>query len=85
MRFAWLRSKDGTQEPPAMSPAERVVYFSYNLIWWVPPALAILGLVSFRAGSLGFLAMSALRAVINAYRVNILPVGRAQRFPLRSP
>ena len=68
-----------------MGAADRIAFFLYNLIWWIPPALAVLGLVSFWAGSLGFLVMSALRAVINAYRINVLPVERAQRFPLRSP
>lgn len=85
MRFAWLRSKDGRDQPPAMSSAGRVSYVAYNLVWWVPVALALLGILSYWAGSLGFLVMSVIRAVVNVYRINVLPVEAAQRFPLRSP
>ena len=68
-----------------MSPAERVVYVAYNVIWWVPVVLTVAGVLSFRAGSIGFLAVSGVRAALNAYRVNVLPAAAAQRFPLRSP
>lgn len=68
-----------------MTSAVRGVFVVYNLIWWVPVFLTVLGLMSFWAGSLGFVVMSVLRAVVNAYRINVLPVDAAQRFPLRSP
>lgn len=68
-----------------MTSADRLIFFAYNLIWWVPVLLAVLGILSFWAGSLGFLVMSVLRAVVNVYRNNVLPVEAAQRFPLRSP
>ena len=85
MRFAWLRSKEGSEEPPLMTPADRVTFVVYNVIWWVPVILTVLGFLSFWAGSLGFMVMSVLRAVTNAYRINVLPVDAAHRFPLRSP
>ena len=85
MRFAWLRGKEGSERPPIMTSAIRVAFVTYNLIWWVPVFLTVLGLMSFWAGSLGFMVMSVLRAVVNAYRINVLPVDAAQRFPLRSP
>ena len=85
MRFAWLRSKEGSEQPPAMTSADRLIFVTYNLIWWVPVLLVVVGIVSFWAGSLGFLVVSVLRAVVNVYRNNVLPVEAAQRFPLRSP
>ncbi len=85
MRFAWLCSNKGYEAPLVMTSAERLIFVSYNLIWWVPVLLAVLGILSFWAGSLGFLAISVLRAVVNAYRINTLPIEAAQRFPLRSP
>ena len=68
-----------------MTSVDRMVFVAYNVIWWVPVILAVLGIVSFWAGSLGFLIMNMLRAAVNAYRNNLLPVEAAQRFPLRSP
>ena len=68
-----------------MTSVGRLVFFLYNLVWWIPALLAVLGILSFRAGSIGFLGMSVLRAVVNVYRTNFLPIEAAQRFPLRSP
>ena len=85
MRFAWLRTKAGLQQPPLMSPTDRVILVAYNLVWWVPVVLTVLGVLSYRAGSLGFLVISVFRAAINLYRNNVLPVETAQRLPLRSP
>ena len=58
---------------------------SYNVAWWIPAALPLLGIISYRAGTIGFLAMTAARAAINAYRNNALPLEKAEHFPLRSP
>ena len=85
MRFAWLRTKEGLVQPPFMSSADRVMLVAYNLVWWVPVVLTVLGVLSYRAGSLGFLAIIVFRAATNLYRNNVLPVEAAQRFPLRSP
>ena len=85
MRFAWLRSKDGFDEPPTMSSSGRASRFVYNLVWWIPVVLVPFGILSYWAGALGFLIVSAIRGAVNAYRVNVLPLEAAQRFPLRSP
>lgn len=85
MRFAWLRSKEGSEQAPAISPAGRLVFVAYNVVWWVPVVLAFAGVVSYRAGFLGFLVITIFRAVANLYRNNVLPVEAAQHFPLRSP
>ena len=85
MRFAWLRRKEGSGQPPPMRPFGRLLFVAYNVVWWVPLPLVFVGVLSYRAGSLGFLVITILRAVANLYRNNVLSVEAAQRFPLRSP
>lgn len=84
MRFAWLRSSDGSGPPPTTG-VTRILLIGYNLVWWVPIALPILGLVTYRAGAIGFLILSMARAAVNLYRNNVLPVDEGDRFPLRLP
>ncbi|MCP4223013.1 MAG: hypothetical protein GY773_06700 [Actinomycetia bacterium] len=85
MRFAWLRTKAGSEQAPAASPAGRLLLVAYNVVWWVPIALAVVGVLSYRSAFLSFLVITIFRAVANLYRNNVLPVEVAQRFPLRSP
>jgi hypothetical protein len=68
-----------------MTTTSRLLLVAYNVVWWVPVALPLLGVVSYRAGTVAFLAVTATRAAINLYRNNALPSAAAQRFPLRSP
>ena len=68
-----------------MSTVARLIYVSYNVIWWFPIVLVILGVWSYRAGAVGFVVVTAVRALSNLYRNNFLPVEAAQRFPLRAP
>ena len=84
MRFAWLRTHDGS-EVPAMSSMERLAFIAYNVVWWVPPVVAFAGVVSYRTGAFWFVAITVVRALTNLYRVNVLPAEAAQRFSLRSP
>ncbi len=84
MRFAWLRKKQGTEDP-TMSPPARLTYVGYNVIWWIPVVLVPLGVWSYQAGAIGFLVVTVVRALANLYRNNLLPIEAAQRFPLRSP
>ncbi|MCJ7779370.1 MAG: hypothetical protein MUQ27_00940 [Acidimicrobiia bacterium] len=84
MRFAWLRKKQGTDDP-TMSTTARLIYIGYNVIWWLPVLLVILGVWSYRAGAVGFVVVTVFRALANLYRNNMLPIEAAQRFPLRSP
>ena len=35
MRFAWLRKKQGLEDPK-MSTGARLIYIGYNVIWWLP-------------------------------------------------
>ncbi len=84
MRFAWLRTKE-SRDPPAATPGERLTLVAYNVAWWVPVAMPLLGVISYRAGFVAFLAVTVVRALVNGYRINVLPVAVAERLPLRSP
>jgi len=68
-----------------MSPAGRLVFVAYNLVWWIPAILGFAGVLSYRDGLIAFLAVTVARAVANLYRNNVLPVEAGQRFLLRSP
>jgi len=76
--------KQGT-EVPSMSAAERLIYVTYNVIWWLPVVFVILGAWSYRAGAVAFVVVTVFRALTNLYRNNWLSIEAAQRFPLRSP
>lgn len=84
MRFASLRTGHAEGAPP-LSTADRLILVAYNLVWWVPVVLPVLGLVSYTFGLVGFLVITMVRAMVNLYRNNLMPVERAQRFPLRLP
>ncbi len=85
MRFAWLRTKRALAQPPEPSPADKVLLAGYNIVWWVPVVLPLLGVISYRAGTLAFLAVTATRAAVNLYRNNVLRPDRGATFALRSP
>ena len=85
MRFARLQQERDGEEAQTSSTTDRVVFLAYNVIWWVPVALPLLGLISFTAGLFLFLAFSLVRAGVNLYRNNVMPLEAAVRFPLRSP
>ena len=84
MRFAWLRKKQGLEDPK-MSTGARLIYIGYNVIWWLPVVLVVLGVWSYRAGTVVFVVVTVFRALANLYRNNALSIEAAQRFPLRSP
>jgi len=44
-----------------------------------------LGLISYRAGFVAFLAVTVVRALVNGYRINVMPIAAAERLPLRQP
>lgn len=85
MRFAWLRTEQEIADTQASGGADRFLHVAYNVIWWVPVALPLIGATSYFAGLVAFLTVTFVRAAVNVYRVNIMPVDRADRFPLRSP
>ncbi len=84
MRFAWLRTREG-RDTPSQTSGERLTLIAYNAVWWIPVVLPILGVISARAGFMAFLAITVVRALVNAYRINIMPVAAGERLPLRQP
>jgi hypothetical protein len=84
MRFASLRNGHAEGAPPS-STADRLILMAYNLVWWLPVVLPVLGLVSYTVGLVAFLIITVVRAMVNLYRNNLMPVERAQHFPLRLP
>lgn len=84
MRFAWLRKMQGLEDPE-MSTGARLIYIGYNVIWWLPVAMVILGIWSYREGAVGFVVVTVFRALALLYRNNVLTIEAAQRFPLRAP
>lgn len=67
------------------SAISRTILTAYNLVWWLPLVLTLTRVIGFRARSVSFLAITLIRALANAIRVNVLPPEQAQVFPLRSP
>ena len=84
MRFAWLRKKQGLEDPK-MGTGARLIYIGYNVIWWLPVVLVVLGVWSYGTGAVGFVFVTVFRALANLYRNNVLSIEAARRFPLRSP
>ena len=84
MRFAWLRTKED-REVPAATATERLTLIAYNVAWWVPVVMPMLGVISYRAGFVAFSTVTVVRALVNGYRINVMPVAAAERLPLRQP
>jgi hypothetical protein len=40
------------------------VLIAYNVVWWVPVVLPLVVVLSYRAGTIGFLAVTVVRAAI---------------------
>ena len=85
MRFAWLREKSGNDEPNGESTLGKIITITYNVVWWLPLVLVLTRAIDYRAGSIAMFAITMLRAVANAYRVNVLQGEQAEGFPLRTP
>ena len=85
MRFAWLRQQAGQDELVRQTAIAIIIFVAYNLVYWVPLALPIIGTIDYRTGVIAFAIVIAIRGALNGYRVNVLPVEQGQRFPLRAP
>ena len=47
--------------------------------------MPIFGVISYRVGFVAFLVVTVVRALVNGYRINVMPVAAAERLPLRQP
>ena len=84
MRFAWI-NKDSTNDVPTeQSSINRVIYIVYNLIWWIPIVLAVFKIIDYRTAFIALFILTAIRAVVNLFRNNVLNPKQAENFPLRA-
>jgi hypothetical protein len=84
-RFAWLREKSGNDIRFSESLASKLITITYNLVWWVPVVLGFAKVIDYRTGILTFFVITVVRDLANLYRVNVLTLEQAERFPLRAP
>lgn len=85
MRFAWLRENGQITTAPVQTSSNRLLIVTYNIIWWLPLVLVVLGAIDYQIGFATFAAITAIRLAANLYRNNILPIDKAETFPLRTP
>ena len=85
MRFAWLRENSENTVSVEQSLISRLVFVVYNVAWWIPVVLAVVGTIDYGTAFLVFFVYTLIRAVANLYRNNALTPEQAESFPLRSP
>jgi len=85
MRFAWLR--ENSANPVSVTPSftNRLIFIAYNVVWWIPIALAFTRIIDYRTGFIAFFVITIIRAGANLYRNNVLTPEQAESFPLRAP
>ena len=85
MRFAWLRKNSANTVSVEQSFTDRLIYAVYNVAWWIPVLLAVVGTIDYGTAFVAFFVYTLIRAVANLYRNNALTPEQAESFPLRSP
>ncbi len=85
MRFAWLRENSANTVSLEQSATGRLVFVVYNVVWWIPAVLAVVGTIDYDTAFAAFFVFSLFRAGANLYRNNALTPEQAEVFPLRSP
>jgi hypothetical protein len=84
MRFAWINKDSADNIPAKESSIRRVIYIVYNLIWWIPIALAVFKIIDYWAAFIALFVLTVIRAIVNLYRNNALNPEQAESFPLRA-
>ena len=84
MRFAWQRENSGEEVSANQSTTSRIIYIFYNVVYWLPIVLTILGVIDYRTGFITFSIILIIRAAANLYRNNTTPE-QGEYFALRSP
>ena len=86
MRFARLRKNADDQNPAKPDFLRQTIMVIYNLVWWLPLALVLIGTIDDFAGFASFTVITLARAIANWYRNNApLTLEQAEVFPLRTP
>jgi hypothetical protein len=84
MRFAWINQDSAKDVPTSQNSINRTIYIVYNLVWWIPIVLVIINIIDYQVAFIALFVLTAIRAVINLFRNNVLNPQQAENFPLRS-
>ena len=85
MRFAWQRKKSAHKASARQSSTGRIIYFTYNIVYWLPIVLTIIGIIDYRTGIIALSLILIARAAANLYRNNVPTAEEGEYFALRSP
>ena len=85
MRFAWLRENSEDHVPAKPSLLNRLIFITYNLVWWLPIVLGFTKVIDYRTAFITFLIITIIRAIANLIRNNVLTLEQAESFPFRAP
>ena len=84
MRFAWQRKNSADKVSAKESSTSRIIYITYNVVYWLPIVLTIFKVIDYRTGFITFSLILIIRAIANLYRNNV-PPDKGEYFALRSP
>ena len=85
MRFAWQRKNSADNVPAKQSSTSRIIYITYNVVYWLPIVLTITNVIDYRTGFITFSLILIIRAAANLYRNNVPMADAGEYFALRSP
>ena len=84
MRFAWQRKNSADEVSAKQSSTGRIIYITYNVVYWLPIVLTVTKVIDYRTGFITFSLILIIRAVANLYRNNTT-AEQGEYFALRSP
>ena len=85
MRFAWQRKNSTDNVSARQSATGRIIYITYNVVYWFPIVFAFTGIITYWMGFITFFLILLARAAANLYRNNVPPAEEGEFFALRSP
>ena len=85
MRFAWLRKNSADKVSAKQSSTGRIIYITYNVVYWLPILLTVTKVIDYRTGFITFSLILIVRAIANLYRNNVPAAEQGEYFALRSP
>jgi hypothetical protein len=75
----------GGPKPDRLRGTRRLIFITYNAVYWIPIILPFTRVMDYRTGFIVFFGIIVIRAIFNAYRNNFLTLEQGERFPLRTP
>jgi nicotinamide riboside transporter PnuC len=85
MRFAWQRKNSADKDSAKQSSTNRIIYITYNVVYWLPIVLTFTKVNDYRTGFITFSVILIIRAAANLYRNNAPTADKGEYFVLRSP